>query len=63
MTVMKTLDHGLMLTCIIFTTASIFYDQLAQPIRLLLKYTGTEFENILYESAPGGSKSSIDLAD
>ena len=27
--------------------------QLAQPIRLLLKYTGTEFENITYEQGDG----------
>ena len=26
--------------------------QLAQPIRLLLKYTGTEFEDVFYEEGP-----------
>ena len=27
--------------------------QLAQPIRLLLKYTGTEFEDVQYEQGDG----------
>ena len=39
--------------CFLISSSSLDTWQLAQPIRLLLKYTGTEFEDVLYEQGDG----------
>lgn len=41
---------------VILVLLDVYYQQtlqLAQPIRLLLKYTGTEFEDVQYEQGDG----------
>ena len=35
------------------TNGFVVVTQLAQPVRLLLKYTGTEFEDVTYEEFEG----------
>ena len=43
-------------TCLLIFVYSDTIKQLAQPVRLLLKYTGTEFENKLYVQGDGEFK-------
>ena len=45
-----------MITLCYLVLLDVYYQQsfqLAQPIRLLLKYTGTEFEDVRYEQGDG----------
>ena len=42
-----------MCVCVRPLAVSLPLSQLAQPIRLLLKFTGTDFEDVRYEFGPG----------
>ena len=51
--------RGLCSYILLLTTLCVLLIQKAQPIRLLLKYTGTEFEDVKYGQWEGSAKSLV----